>query len=768
MLTSQQVRKIVGDGIREVTGVAAKIKAGQALRTFGIDTGAKLKRFKSTIVKMVGQRDHKITLSKLDFDQDVIVARVYELIAAQASPLTKPVSPAVGKHPAAKRKVKAAKKAGAKKKAAKKKPRTRGPLSTSWGWGTSGHLGGKKKGGGPSKRTRKRSARRKARGAPVSRDRTHHGGGDGKKSGLKDDLVESTPAETEAIEEETAEYEAEYEEEQAGAGTGGGSLGYGGGGGGSPPAPPHFPNAPAEVIWPPASAGAKAEPPEEPGTRTIECTPQLELRKELVPSQAYRMAVFVDQGPAAPGADVVQVSIEVAEDVVEFPLDVWLDCSSHFSVEELTDPPRIKVKTESGVSDELGFTLKVHKGPDSRPMYVSAFFRYNGRPCGKITRYLEMAKGSLRWKKFVPPGKAEGEVVLPNADAPPSCVVETQAHPADIRVEVLKTEANDGQHFTLKCYTPQSEWEGPWNLPQVTKDLVNTHMQKFMASKEDARIASLEGAGLAFWDGLPPGPKDLLWEALEKGAATMSVISQEPYIPWELMVPYQKVQHPRKPLGVELQLGRWITGDYKSARQLIPMKNGYIVCPKASGLTSAAAEVTFLTQQLKPDFAPVDQVVPASFTGVNKGLGASPRNVIHFICHGKSAALQTLELDKPDTLDCSQVRTLKGFQAAFRDGPLAFLNACEVGGQVLALDGVGGFANSFIELGASAVVAPLWPVQDKAALDVTQTFYPRALKGVPFAAVMKEIRAKAYDQAIDSYAAYCFYGDPMAHAESAE
>jgi CHAT domain-containing protein len=101
---------------------------------------------------------------------------------------------------------------------------------------------------------------------------------------------------------------------------------------------------------------------------------------------------------------------------------------------------------------------------------------------------------------------------------------------------------------------------------------------------------------------------------------------------------------------------------------------------------------------------------------------------------------------------------------AFKGGPLAFLNACEVGGQVSALDGVGGFANSFIQLGASAVVAPLWAVQDKAAFCVTQTFYPQALKGVPFAKIMQQIRTKAYDEVIDSYAAYCFYGDPMASA----
>jgi hypothetical protein len=525
---------------------------------------------------------------------------------------------------------------------------------------------------------------------------------------------------------------------------------------------PHGPKAQPgldELSSPPPRG--EAESPQQPATRTVEGTPQMEIRKEMVPAKIYRLAVFVDQGPAAQGADVQQVKIEIPKDMQQIPVDVWLDCSSHFSVDEIEDPPRITVKTATGISDELSFTLNVLKAPDDRPMFVSAFFRYNGRPCGKIARYLELANGSLRWKEFVQSGETEGEVTLPNADALPSIVVETRAKPAEIRIDVLQTEFKDGRNYTLKCDTPQQSWKGLWILPEVTKVLVNSYMQGFMANKGKARIASLKGAGLDFWDLLPEEVKALLWNALEKGVSTMSVISQEPYIPWELMVPYQKVRNPRKPLGVELQLGRWITGDYKSAPQRIPMNNAYVICPKTSGLASAGQEVTFLTQ-LKPKFDPVTQVTPATFEGVDEGLAGPPRNVIHIICHGKSAVLQTLELDKPDTLDCSQVRTLEGFQAAFKDGPVAFLNACQVGAQVLTLDGLGGFANSFIDLGASAVVAPLWPVQDKAALNVTKTFYRQALKGVPFAKIMKEIRTKAYTQAIDSYAAYCFYGDPMA------
>jgi len=62
-----------------------------------------------------------------------------------------------------------------------------------------------------------------------------------------------------------------------------------------------------------------------------------------------------------------------------------------------------------------------------------------------------------------------------------------------------------------------------------------------------------------------------------------------------------------------------------------------------------------------------------------------------------------------------------------------------------ALVGVGGFGNSFVEIGASAVVAPLWSVDDKIAHKVATEFY-RAVVGsptIPFAEILRRIRAMA-------------------------
>ena len=73
---------------------------------------------------------------------------------------------------------------------------------------------------------------------------------------------------------------------------------------------------------------------------------------------------------------------------------------------------------------------------------------------------------------------------------------------------------------------------------------------------------------------------------------------------------------------------------------------------------------------------------------------------------------------------------------------------------------------SFIDLGASAVIAPLWSVKDTIAHQIAEDFYNRvkAEPDTPFAEILRTIRAKAYasETSEDTYAAYCFYGDPSA------
>jgi CHAT domain-containing protein len=125
-----------------------------------------------------------------------------------------------------------------------------------------------------------------------------------------------------------------------------------------------------------------------------------------------------------------------------------------------------------------------------------------------------------------------------------------------------------------------------------------------------------------------------------------------------------------------------------------------------------------------------------------------------------------LSLQNGEPLSKTSLRGLDGASRAIGSArPLVFLNACEVGRRVPALVGPGGFAEVFMELGASAVNAPLWSVSDTIAHQLAAVFY-QTLKErpeTPCAEILRRLRAKAYGESggEDTYAAYCFYGDPL-------
>ncbi len=73
------------------------------------------------------------------------------------------------------------------------------------------------------------------------------------------------------------------------------------------------------------------------------------------------------------------------------------------------------------------------------------------------------------------------------------------------------------------------------------------------------------------------------------------------------------------------------------------------------------------------------------------------------------------------------------------------------------------------EYGATAVIAPLWSVEDKIAHEIAVLFY-QEIKNNPsqtVSEIFKKVRAKGYDPMTgrDTYVAYCFYGDPNAKIE---
>jgi hypothetical protein len=289
-----------------------------------------------------------------------------------------------------------------------------------------------------------------------------------------------------------------------------------------------------------------------------------------------------------------------------------------------------------------------------------------------------------------------------------------------------------------------------------------------------ARVLSLKGAGFALFDAAPEAFKEAFWRLIDAGTPPRSILiaSEEPFIPWELMIPRRQradgTREQREPLGVEFAIGRWIHDGYVSPPQRVPLVDSFVVAPKYPGpqpkpLPHAAAETRLVLAAV-----PGDTIVPADVASIDDRVRAG-RSLLHFICHGADSpglGIQVIYLADGETLSSLQLSALEGMSAAAGRKPLVFLNACEVGRPGLALVGIGGFAKAFVDLGAAGVIAPLWSVRDAIALDVAKRFY-KAITRRParsFAEILRGIRRLAYDdqKGEDTYAAYCFYGDPAA------
>jgi hypothetical protein len=511
-----------------------------------------------------------------------------------------------------------------------------------------------------------------------------------------------------------------------------------------------------------SNRGSRAERPK---TEIVERIPHMDMDSTPIEGR-YQVFVFANDTPPDPGSEVKPLRVKVPKHIRQFTVNVTFVCSPHFRVDGPHEGQLVFTKSEPK-STRASFFAMVHDLQNPGPLFFMALFRYEGRPSGKITRFLEYNSQAQRlsWKDSRPDAKDPDSngITLPN-DVPTSNVaVDFQAKPSDIRIEVLKqTGTNDGRSFKLSCFTPAGNWKGPWNLPIDSEALVRKHLDRFDQAQGEQGIARIQSAGIEFWNSVTPEAQACLLEAFKNHKIkTISVLSEEPFIPWELMIPVPTGTLPVDCLGVTYSLGRWITGDFRSASQFIPMKTAFIVAPEKSGLALAAKEATFLKKTLPGS----TQIKPVTYVGLDKKIGASRHNIVHFICHGKAAAFPTLELDPEDLLDSSEILALKGFHAAFDRHPFTFLNACEVGLTVRTLDGLGGFANSFLRMGASAVVAPLWSVEDAVAEKVCKGFYKEVLSGKTFGEAMKKIRAKAFASGgTDTFASYCYYGDPDASA----
>jgi hypothetical protein len=517
-----------------------------------------------------------------------------------------------------------------------------------------------------------------------------------------------------------------------------------------------------------ANGDSAASTPTGAGDPAIRRTPHLEAPDIIptAPGSVITVVVHTNQRQLREKEEGADVVIEAPPHVKKVKLNVLLAVSDHFKVKGAHNKP-VVIDRDEEESDPVRFDLQVVARPPQRTAGICALFTYRRRTCGHVSR-------AWYWDN----ARAEATAAPPHAVAATSLPVHVNTKPPQLAVFITAPVA-DGLHF--KCAVETRLVNGyrkaklhDFGLREKAPDLVARKLDALTDATKtpEERRRALEEAGYAFWEAAPPIFRKVIWALVdaEKRPTSVYIASAEPSLPWELMIPTRHDgQQPDelRPLGVEFAIGRWTRGDAASPPQRLPVRNAFVIAPEyEDDPLDSAGEVEFVERRLNGRKVEDARVAP-----LDAYFAENHASLVHFICHGAAGVEDddAIYLDAGETLRSESVRPLKGFKAFFKQrAPFVFMNACDVGRLTPSLAGGAGFPLSFGDIGARAVLAPLWPVDDQIAHDVALELYETALTAdaPPIAEILRRIRARAYETTdADTYAAYAFYGDPLAKLE---
>ena len=285
------------------------------------------------------------------------------------------------------------------------------------------------------------------------------------------------------------------------------------------------------------------------------------------------------------------------------------------------------------------------------------------------------------------------------------------------------------------------------------------------ATRMEDEVADL---GIELYEQLFPAPlRELYWEIKARRDAgeldNLLVVSDEPWIPWELVKPYdvvdgQDVEDDH--LAGAWRMSRWLAGaavpsdlNIRAARLVAPMISLDFVTQEIQYFDSLAARQIEIAPPI---------TTRAQFLELAERGGAQ---LFHFATHGNynqefvDESPIVLEGDPlfPSDLTRRRARGLR------REKPLIFLNTCHGARVGYNLTGLGGWAQRLVDhLGVTAFVGALWEVHDELASKFAQIFYEELWAGKTMGEAFHSARQqiRAMQAANPTWLAYTLYGDP--------
>jgi CHAT domain len=509
-----------------------------------------------------------------------------------------------------------------------------------------------------------------------------------------------------------------------------------------------------------------------PETNAISRTPHLDAPDEIAkkPGTEIIVRVYVNKEDLRPGESGKGIELDLPADVDSIEVKVLLQCVGPFELVEGSEFRRLTIARDEDESKKLEFKLRViPMEEEPGPVAISALFNLRGRACGQVARSWDWA--------------APGDVapaIKPKADAPVSMPLYIKAEQPSLSI-IISAPAGGTKY---KCVVEAPALEGyeglgkshdfelPPNADKFRQNLLKALTDESRTSA--ARLRALDKIGRDNWEAAPQIVRDVFWEMIDRKVppTTINVASVEPTLCWELMTPKrQGDREPRRlgPLGVEFAIGRWTRDEVIPPSPYLEVDHSFVIAPtypKAKAL-DFEAELNLIETKLHGE-----RIKPATIADLDERFRTAHASLLHFVCHGEAKNEDdAILLDGGELLQAGELESLKGLaELCDAKHPLVFLNSCTTGQMVPSLAGGAGFPRSFGDMGAKAIIAPLWPVDDKLASKIALELYEEALKpkAKSLAEIFQRIRKRGYEEEdADTYAAYCFFGDPHARLELA-
>jgi hypothetical protein len=258
---------------------------------------------------------------------------------------------------------------------------------------------------------------------------------------------------------------------------------------------------------------------------------------------------------------------------------------------------------------------------------------------------------------------------------------------------------------------------------------------------------------------------------------TILITSDEPWIPWELIKPYDDSDLDAVIdddfLCMRFQVTRWLAGR-GGAGGVINV--GRIACVQAGqvpgrlDLPYAQSESQYFSR-LVAAFPNLEDASPSPATSeaVKGLLDQGGISLWHFIAHNNmdfsTPNESVLLLADGYKLHPEDIHGQRQTHVA-KDRPLVFMNACQVGQQGWSLTRLGGWAATWVDrCRCGAFIGPVWSVDDRLADEFARAFYDALCEGSTIGQAVQSARQRARDETLrcnPTWLAYSTYAHPNA------